>query len=247
MDHETIESLLAVAALDALDSREASAVEAHLRQCPKCRSEMQAYRETAAMLGNSGERAPEDIWERIAGALEDKPPELDISLLRRQIRGPSNRLRVRLALGAAALVAAVIGVMGFEIASLNGSVDQLSAALPSSQLSQQVAGALANPRSLRAQLSSATTGQTAEVVVLPNGQGYLVSDKLSPLPPGRTYQLWGIAGSTKISLGLLGRQPFEAAFAVAGGARFSELAVTAERAGGVAVSHNPAVVWGALS
>ena len=55
-----------------------------------------------------------------------------------------------------------------------------------------------------------------KVVVLPSGQGYLVSSTLPSLDKGRTYQLWAIEGNQPISLGLLGGSPGQAAFTMAG-------------------------------
>ena len=51
-DHE-IEELLGAYALDAVNAEEATAVEVHLTTCPRCRAELDAYREMAAALGNT--------------------------------------------------------------------------------------------------------------------------------------------------------------------------------------------------
>lgn len=64
--HAEFEELLAAYALDAVDGDEATALERHLAVCPRCRQEVAAYRETAAMLAYGGESAPEGVFDRIA-------------------------------------------------------------------------------------------------------------------------------------------------------------------------------------
>ncbi len=244
--HAEIEGLLGVFALDALSPAEARTVERHLVHCPKCRAEVASHRQTAGFLGNVSDLAPEGLWDRIAGSLEEEPPRLDLDALTRRRRGQRNLwVRAVSVVAAAALIA--IAVLSVELTSLNHRLNQLNASVPSSQLSQQVAGALANPQARRAELSSTAGGQTASAVVLPDGRGYLIATKLAPLPAEETYQLWGVAGSTKVSLGLLGARPSEVAFAVGSGTHFSLLAITTEQAGGVVVSNKSAVVWGPLS
>ena len=81
------------------------------------------------------------------------------------------------------------------------------------------------------------------------GTGFVVEDGgagLAPLPSGRTYQLWGMVGTTAISLGLLGHHPGTVPFSVAGSRRVSAFAVTDEVAGGVVQSANPPVAVGTV-
>ena len=80
--------------------------------------------------------------------------------------------------------------------------------------------------------SSATKTEQAKVVVLPSGQGYLVSSAMPSLEKGQTYQLWAIEGNQPVSLGLLGAAPGQAAFTMAGAKRPTRLSITAEPAGG---------------
>ena len=80
MTHVEIEELLGAYALDAVDEDERREVEEHLATCPRCRGEVAAHREVAAMLGNAtGEGpavAPENLWDRIAASLQEEPPAL---------------------------------------------------------------------------------------------------------------------------------------------------------------------------
>jgi hypothetical protein len=113
-------------------------------------------------------------------------------------------------------------------------------------LDQAMAGALANPNSVQAELTSVNDPSLkVRAVVDPNGNGYLVADSLPQLDSSRTYQLWGqIEGAPDlVSLGLLGTDPQTSAFTVDG--KLTMLAITNEVAGGVISSQNPVVVAGA--
>ena len=80
MTHDEIEELLGVYALDALDDDERQEVDDHLLTCPRCRAELAAHREVAALLGNRvGDApavAPDELWDRISASLQDEPPAL---------------------------------------------------------------------------------------------------------------------------------------------------------------------------
>ena len=52
MTHDEIEEMLGVYALDALDADERQEIDDHLASCPRCRAELAAHREVAALLGN---------------------------------------------------------------------------------------------------------------------------------------------------------------------------------------------------
>ncbi len=69
MTHDEASDLLAVFALDAVDSDEHEEIEAHLAECPRCRAELDAHRDVAAALGNSVESLPEGLWSSIASRL----------------------------------------------------------------------------------------------------------------------------------------------------------------------------------
>jgi len=77
--HHDIQELLGAFALDAVDDDERDVIEAHLAGCPRCRAEVEGHRETAALLAHSGDRAPDGVWDRIAEALDEAPPALDLA------------------------------------------------------------------------------------------------------------------------------------------------------------------------
>jgi hypothetical protein len=104
--------------------------------------------------------------------------------------------------------------------------------------------ASASPGARHAELVSPEGRRLVSAVVLRDGTGFLVSDDLAPLPAERAYQLWGIVGSEKISLGVLGRHPGVVAFHAA--ADIVALAVTNERAGGAVAPTTPPVGAGVV-
>jgi predicted anti-sigma-YlaC factor YlaD len=69
MSHELAYDLLPAFSLDAVDRDEHEQIEVHLDECPRCRAELDAYRDVAAALGNSVESLPDALWASIAGRL----------------------------------------------------------------------------------------------------------------------------------------------------------------------------------
>ncbi len=204
MNHAELQSLLGAFAIDGVDHDEADAVHSHLAECPRCRAEVAEHRETAAMLASVGAAAPDRLWGRIASALEEPPPPMQLAPLRRK-QQPWTRAR-------AARLAAAAAVAGRRVT-----------------------------------LHAGAGPERADTVVLPDGHGYLLRAVLPSLPASMTYQLWGVVGGhTKVSLGLLGPAPTVTAFRL-DPAKMSLLAITAEQAGGVATTDNPAIVSAALS
>jgi anti-sigma-K factor RskA len=195
-DHAAIEELLGAYALNAVSPEEAAEVEAHLATCPRCRDEVQSHREVAALLAYAGQPAPAGMWEKVAASLDPPLPE-GVARLRRPA---SPSWRTRLVAVAAAAVVALSSVAA--ISSWQSSRDAQEAA-SGRTLASAVAAAATDPGHREAHLDSG--GQRlAEVIVLPNGQGYLVNKRLTPLPSGRTYQVWAISGTNTLSVGVPG-------------------------------------------
>src|SRR5215213_2777673 len=72
---ESLDELLGAYALDAVDEAERRRIEAYLAANPTARSEVADHREVAALLAVGSEPPPEGLWDRIAGALDERPPE----------------------------------------------------------------------------------------------------------------------------------------------------------------------------
>ena len=264
--HHEIQELLGAFALDAVDDDERDVIEAHLAGCPRCRAEVEGHRETAALLAHSGERAPEAVWDRIAGAIDEVPPALDLSRLapapgaapeapalrddlagRRAARATPRSISLRLAAPVMAVAAVLTLFLGVALGRHDdglGRVGRITEALQKAGVNNAAYAALSDPQAEQVKLASSDGKATAQVVRLPDGTGYLVPNSLAPLPAGRVYQLWAVRSDAKISLGVLGSTPAVSSFRMSG--PVLAYAVTEEAAGGVAASQNQPVMVGYL-
>jgi anti-sigma factor RsiW len=242
-----IESLLGAYALDAVDEDERAEVEAHLATCPRCRAEVAAHREVAALMANGGVAAPEGLWDRIAGELS---PELPASApgaadLLAQLPRPASleRRHPRAFAGALALAAAVMVV----VALLSLQVVNLTQQVHSSKvgLSAAVDSVLAHQHRTIT-LTAADRLQDATVVIGSDEEGYWIGSNLARLPSSETYQLWTVVrGREIVSLGVLGPDPkATSAFRLA--PDMGRLMVTVEPEGGTPGPTTPAVVSAVL-
>lgn len=262
MIHDQVEELLGAYALHATTKEEAAQVDAHLTTCPRCRAEVAAYEEVAAMLGSTSGEAPSGLWEKISASIAQPPTDARPPGFRlAPVLGPGARdatagapagegpgrvtdlsarrnRRQRFAvavLGAAA--AAVIGVLGAQVAHLQDQVRTLDNAVGAQKV-------LDSPH-LTVQLRSPAHAPAATVVVSPSGTAYWLASELPSLPPQKTYQLWGLVRGKPVSLGLLGPRPgVVSSFRVE--ASVTELMVTAEPQGGTPTPTTAVLAQGAL-
>lgn len=244
MSHVELEELLGAYALDAVSPEESEAVELHLRECPRCRQEVLTHREVVAALAQVGADAPEGVWQRIAGSLEEAPPKLDLArVVAMAPRSASKSNRWRTAAAATAAVAAsVIGVLGVKLDDQDRRLRTLAAAVEGRSLEDTAMAALVDNEARRVSLKALDGKLMGEAVVLPDGAGYLLRPNLPDLPSDQTYQLWALVGDARISLGVLGREASVTAFRAATDVR--ALAITVEAAGGVTTTDKPPVVMG---
>jgi hypothetical protein len=112
---------------------------------------------------------------------------------------------------------------------------------------------LALPSTKTVTLTSVSGATLAKVVVGADGKGYLLGGELPKLPPGHTYQLWGVhnpkgtsrgGATTVLSLGVFGQHPESVAFAADSADPWQTFALTDERSPGVVTSKQPAVAAG---
>lgn len=230
-DHDDMRDLVAAYALDAVDDAESDAVERHLETCPRCRAELTGHQETAALLAFSGGQAPDEVWDRIAGAIGAPgaaPPAL------RFVAGgrPPAARRWLAAAGAVAVgaVAAAVALLGLTVSHQSARIDDLAASAGNQALLRQAVGAALRPGARNVSLVSPAGAVLGDVVLGAEGGGYVIADGFRGLASDRTYQLWAIVDGQPVSLGLLGADPTVLVFRPAPGA--TELAVTAERGGG---------------
>lgn len=239
--HDGVEELLGAYALDAVDADEADRVERHLAVCARCRAEVAEHREVASLLAYPGAAAPGEVWDRIAGKLQEPPPPL------RLMPGgalPASRRQVvvrRLMAGAVAALIAVVAVLGVDVARLNRKTSRLPQVWSAQARRAAWQVALTEPGARRVTLRSPDGQRYVDGVVLPGGASLLGPTNLAALSPDHSYQLWGIVGSDRISLGVLGADPAYQSFSTPAAA--SALAITVEREGGaIAPTTTPAAL-----
>jgi hypothetical protein len=248
LNHADAAEFLGAYALDALDDDERAAVEAHVQDCGACQAEVAEHREVAAVLaGPSWSRAPEGLWDRIAGSLEETPPPLQMPVAPVVPIDASRRRSRPFGVAAAAVAAAavaVVGIMGLKIVDDGRRIDSLQEQARRAELSRTAEVALADPAARRVDLRASDARVMAQAVLLPDGTGYLLDDNLPELGTDRTYQLWAVVGTNRISVGVLGPDPGVTAFKAPG--QTAALAITSEAAGGVIVSQNQPVGVGTV-
>ncbi len=233
---EHLDDLLGAYALDAVDDVDRRRVERYLADHPEARAEVWQMRQAAAMLAHTGNPAPEGVWDRIAGSLEERPPRFDGVPAAKPAR-PRHRI-VTLVAAAAVLIAGT----GVVTALVVGDDDEPAA---SESIEQAYETARDDPDGRLVALASEDGSLQAEAVVQPDGVGFLSAGTLPELPVSETYQLWGVYGDGDvISLGVVGNRPAIEPFTAEGD--LDALVITLEAAGGVVSSTSGALLVGAI-
>lgn len=240
--HTDIQDLVAAYALDAVEPDEVEVVEQHLTTCPKCRAELQDMRDTAGYLSYAGTDAPNNLWDRIAGQLEGEPPAdatvFPFPTVQDRVRSKKWQ---RVGMVAASVAAVLIAVNGVLLVRQNQRIENLE---PSS-ISALAERAAADSSSRVVSLRSIDGKATADVVMRPNGNAYLMHTRLPALSAGETYQLWGIKlGKSPVSLSVLGNDPRVVGFTAQ--MELDQLAITVERAGGASAPTQIPLLTGSL-
>jgi anti-sigma-K factor RskA len=250
LSRRELDDLLGVYALDAVDGDERAQVEAYLEREPAARARVAEYREATALLTQPVAEAPDGLWQRIEASLGEHRAPRGATVVAIETR--RTRTRRRIVAGIAAAAAAVlIALLGVKVVQQDDRIDQLA-----NRLDDRGGGVLAaarnaidDPRAERVSLRSPDGSMEARVVLLPDGEGYVLDDNLATLVPGRTYQLWALVGDRRsprvISAGVLGADPGVTAFNVAG--PVVGFAITDEVAPGVVSSVQPPLLQGDVS
>jgi anti-sigma-K factor RskA len=242
-DHDAIRDLLGAYALDATDADESARIEAHLQTCDDCRAEVDTLHEVAGLLGSGEVPPPDHLWETIATQLGNEPPAA-ITTLRAARRSRGDQRVVRLAIAAVVLLVCGIAALSLMAVRQQHQIDQanqqLASLRDSSSLQRAATDAAALPGSQKIALKDPAGAVQMTVVVERDGTAYLVpTSSMAKLDPSKTYQLWGVAGTKAISLGVLGAKPGVTRLQMPGD--MDALAVTVERSPGVITSTNKPV------
>lgn len=224
MDVDEIRDLLPLYALDALEEDECYRVESHLSECEECRRELDRQEAAAAGL------APEDdpatsVWQRIVDEIDREPGDGPVSLdAARSRRSRGVTWLAAVAAAAALVVGAVAVAQRLALNDLTGAEAVVAAADEAAAEEGAIVADLATE-----------AGTVAQVILTPDGQGFVLPADLDPLDSDRTYQLWVVtADELVISAGVLGPDPAPARFTWSG--EVAGFALTREVAGGVVSS-----------
>jgi hypothetical protein len=241
LSHQALEDLLGAYALDAVVGEEAEALELHLRECPRCRASVAEFRETASLLALGHGPAPVTMWDAIVALMEDSGP--------RELRLPAtttlaHRRWRRLRVGLASVAAALLAALGLQALHQGREIKQMRVALANKTILAAALAAQEHPQARRTEMRSPNGTILARAVVEPDGTGFLWGDGLPRLPKNRSYQLWAVSGTEKISVGVLGGQPNVVPFRIAGDV--VGLAVTEEVAGGVVATQKQPTASGLI-
>ncbi|MGI8806723.1 MAG: anti-sigma factor domain-containing protein [Acidimicrobiales bacterium] len=251
LSHEEVVDLLGAYALDALEPGELQTVDRHVQGCKACLAEVADHREVAGLLTPGWAKPPPGLWDKIAASIEEVPPPLNlapvIAMKLAQVRTDA-RPRRSIGMGIAAMVAvaavAMIGFLGMRVVDDNRRLQDYARGAHADELQKSVNAALADPAARKVELVSTQGHRAAQAVVLPDGTGYMVRSNLPGLSKERTYQLWALVGTSRISVGVLGSEVGIAPFKIGDGVL--ALAITEEAAGGVETTKKDPVVVGRI-
>lgn len=260
--YDEFTEVLGAYALDAVEPDERERIERHLAECPRCRAEVAEHREVAALLSQTGADAPPGVWDRIAAELSPPAPPMRLEVSAPddgtpglvvpepdaevvQIERARRRVPARTLGAVAAVAACLVAVLGFLSFDQSRRIDRLESAV-----SERTIEGLANDAVASSELSAQLTGTAgeAEAVVGSSGQGFLIMKDVPAPPEGDVYQLWGKVDDAVLSLGTFGGDTPVVAFSI-DPARLDDVelfAVTQERAPGVDVSEQEAVLAGTV-
>ena len=102
-------------------------------------------------------------------------------------------------------------MLGVQVVRQQERIDDLAAEMHSDPMEQQAMAARGSSDAHVISLDAMEGDGGAEVVMLPDGTGYLIGKQLPALAGDRTYQLWAKVGdgdtARMVSLGLLGHEP----------------------------------------
>jgi hypothetical protein len=137
-----------------------------------------------------------------------------------------------------------LAALGLQALHQGREIKQMRVALANKTILAAALAAQEHPQARRTEMRSPNGTILARAVVEPDGTGFLWGDGLPRLPKNRSYQLWAVSGTEKISVGVLGGQPNVVPFRIAGDV--VGLAVTEEVAGGVVATQKQPTASGLI-
>jgi len=213
MEHAAYQELLALAAVDALDGRDAQILRAHLESCAECRGELAEMRDAAALLAHAAPTTtPSDIVrQRIMREIRSEPRSNPVhsSKVAPLSQGLSsawpNVMRLAAAFAFIALLLGIVVLWRRDAASRR-EIAELARQLNRQQRELQVerdnvarqteALALLNsPDARKIVLAGTTTAQAARAMFVydeKSRHGMLMIEGLPPTAADKAYEVWFI-------------------------------------------------------
>ena len=205
-----LHTLTGAYALDAVDDLERRAVERHLAECEPCREEVRGFRETAAALADGVALAPSQaLRERVLAQVRTTPqlPPVprgagSFDALVRDVRTTPRRAPAQAGRLVAAAVAAVLALGGgtFGVVQYRQAQDAREQRQVALAQQREIASVLADPTSRVVSGQVSSGGRVT--VALAGARAVVLTDGVTALPQGRTYQLWVVRPDGIRSLGL---------------------------------------------
>jgi hypothetical protein len=269
MGHDEARDQLAALALDALDAPERARVLAHVATCSACTAEHAELRAAAAGMAIALPPAARDDSARAAAVkgrlMARVKASKEAAIVPPYIAGPKRRFGNPAAVAASMLLVLTAGVAAMLWADRDALRGTLASLGERAAASAHRADSLQLIVSDRNRLIAGLTGRDMAMVRLTSSAKReawalmfwnretnawtLVAHDLPPLPAGRTYQLWLVTATSKISAGVFtpsagGEAVVSANYELPRDA-LKAVAVTEEPAGGVPQPTGPFVVIGA--
>lgn len=251
-----VRDLIPAHALDALDDREASDLERHLRTCRSCQAQLATFRETACHLALTVPPASPspDLRRRILNAASEvsERPAPGIAWWRGWW---ASFARLSPAVAAAALLISLGSALWAANAQISFDRQVAANRLLAERLASrdQMLAVLLAPGAEMRELRAEATAPGARAVLFVNAQSptaLLSAADLPPLPADRVYQLWLIQDGRRTSGGIFtvdanGHSRLEISAPQPLGA-YHGVGVTVEPGGGSPAPTGPRVLAGTL-
>jgi anti-sigma-K factor RskA len=193
-------------------------VEAHLRACAVCTSEVRELTETLGAVGEAIPmlEPPAALKQRVLASIASEPQQADSAVVPFQPRPAAPRSRWLLAAAAVVLLglsAALVQlnssrrVLDEDLRRANANAAELQDRLRQYSSQTDLALSILTARDMR-ELSLAgrenATAASARAYWSPTRGLLVVADRLPAPPPGRIYQVWVIENGQPTAAGLLG-------------------------------------------
>jgi hypothetical protein len=211
---QDLEGLLAAYALGAVEDDERATVEAVIAAEPGAREQLTRFERATELLPSTEGPSPH-VWTRIEAAIADDERcavvvPIDAASGKRSV--PRTRRRIVRAVGIAAAVAAALALAVWSI----DTIDQSYSTTPAGDV-QRAADEAAQADGARRILLTTPAGSTIELVLLPDGRGFVLGGDLPIAPEGLLYQLYGVTDDGQVLLAVIGDRIEATAFQLPSG------------------------------